>query len=252
MQQAERLVTILELVSTRNAVDVRELARRFDVSQATVRRDLGLLEEQRLLRRSHGGAYAADVTLELPLRYRAERHHEQKRRIAAAAVDRLTDRMVVGFTGGTTTTEVARSIAGLRALTIVTNALNIAGELAMRSDLTLVVTGGTARPESYELVGPVAEQQLSRLNLDVAFIGVDGLAVNAGLTTHQEVEAHTNRTMIERARTVIVVADGSKLGRAAFARICDIDAVDEVITDASAAMESVAGLRDAGLTVTLV
>jgi len=139
-----------------------------------------------------------------------------------------------------------------RGITVVTNALNIAGELAIRADVKLVVTGGTARAESYELVGPVAEQALERLNLDVAFVGVDGITVEAGLTTHHEVEAHTNRTMIDRARRVVVVTDSSKLGRVAFAQMCPIDMVDELITDDGAAGTAIRGIQEAGVTVTVV
>jgi DeoR family transcriptional regulator of aga operon len=158
----------------------------------------------------------------------------------------------VGFTGGTTTTEVARSMLDRRGLTVVTNALNIAGELAIRSDLKLVVTGGTARPESYELVGPSAERALDDVNLDLAIVGVDGVTVAEGLTTHHEVEAHTNRVLLERARTVIAVADSSKIGRVAFARICSLEAVDELITDQAADPSAVASMREAGVVVTTV
>ena len=101
----------------------------------------------------------------------------------------------------------------------------------MRPNLKLVVTGGVARPESYELVGPLAEATLSGLYLDIVLVGVDGIAARAGLTTHHEVEAHTNRALIARARRVVVVADSSKIGQVAFARICGLDPVDELITD---------------------
>ncbi len=252
MQRAQRLAAILDVVATQYAVDARELAREFDVSPATIRRDLALLDEQRLLRRSHGGALTRDVALELPLRYRAGQHHDEKIRIATEAVTRVTDGAVVGLTGGTTTTEVARALTGRKGLTVVTNALNISGELAIRRDLTLVVTGGTARPESYELVGPAADQNLARLNLDVAFVGVDGIGVLDGLTTHHETEAHTNRAMIDRARHTVVVADSSKLGETAFARICAIDTVDELITDTKADASIVGELIEVGLAVTTV
>ena len=114
------------------------------------------------------------------------------------------------------------------------------------------MTGGVARPESYELVGPLAEQSLAELNLDVVFLGVDGITPEAGLTTHHEVEAHTNRALIERATRSVVVADSSKLGKAAFARICTIDRVGELITDQGADPEAVDALRSAGLGVTIV
>ena len=112
-----------------------------------MRRDLELLEERHLLTRTHGGAAAAGLLLDLPLRYGAGSHRAVKQRIAAAAVERVTGEVtVVGFTGGTTTTEVARALADRPGLTIVTNALNIASELALRRNLKLFVTGGIARP----------------------------------------------------------------------------------------------------------
>ena len=251
MRQAERLSVVLETLGSDGAVDVATLVGRLGVSPATIRRDLQLLEEHRMLTRTHGGAVAHDVLYELPLRYKAARHQAEKKRIAAEAARRVTDGAVVGLTGGTTTTEVARALLDLRAITVVTNALNIAGELAIRADLKLVVTGGTARTESYELVGPAAEQALERVNLDLAFVGVDGIAVEAGLTTHHEIEAQTNRALIERARHVVVVTDSSKLGRIAFAQICPLDAVDELITDAGASPETLREISDTGVAITV-
>jgi DeoR family transcriptional regulator of aga operon len=252
MRQADRLSAIIERLAADGSVDVTDLVARLGVSPATARRDLHLLEDQRMLSRTHGGAVARDLLYELPLRYKAARHQREKRRIAAEAATRVADGAVVGLTGGTTTTEVARAVVDRRRITVVTNALNIAGELAIRTDLKLVVTGGTARSESYELVGPVAEQALERLNLDVAFVGVDGIDVSAGLTTHHEIEAHTNRSMIERARRVVVVTDSSKLGRVAFAQICAVDAVHELITDDAAPSDIASAITDAGVTVTQV
>jgi DeoR family transcriptional regulator of aga operon len=252
MRQADRLGAILEEIADGGSVDVVSLGRRLHASSATIRRDLDLLEQQRLLTRTHGGAVARGVAYELPLRYKAGRHSEEKRRIAAEAARRVSDGMAVGLTGGTTTTEVARAIAVRERLTVVTNALNIAGELAIRRDLKLVVTGGWARSESYELVGPLAERSLEGLNLDVAFLGVDGVSAPAGLTTHHDVEAHTNHALIERARLAIAVADGSKVGRASFVRICPIDGVDELITDDGADPVALERIREAGVEVSIV
>jgi DeoR family transcriptional regulator of aga operon len=250
MRQSERLDTILERLSEQGSVAVTGLARDLGVSMATIRRDLELLESQRLLSRTHGGAVSHGVLYELPLRYRAGRHEAEKHRIAEAAAARLGDARVVGLTGGTTTTEVARRIAG-RTLTVVTNALNIAAELAMRPNLKLIATGGVARSESYELVGPMADATLDGLNLDVVFVGVDG-ASRAGMTTHHDVEAHTNRRMIERARRVVVVCDASKIGRSALAVICPARQVDELITDTDASEDGLDELRAAGVRVITV
>jgi DeoR family transcriptional regulator of aga operon len=252
MRQAERVGAILEHLSEHGSVSVADLAAELAVSPATIRRDLELLDDQRLLTRTHGGAVAQGVLYELPLRYKTARHQEEKRRIAAEAASRVADGEAVGLTGGTTTTEVARVLVERQRLTVVTNALNIASELAIRPNLKLVVTGGWARSESYELVGPIAEQSLAGLNLDTVFLGVDGISFEAGLMTHHEVEAHTNLALMERARRSVVVADSSKIGRTAFARICAIERVHELITDGAADDGAVAAIREAGVAVTVV
>jgi DeoR family transcriptional regulator, aga operon transcriptional repressor len=252
VRQSGRLGAILERLSNGGSVAVIDLSRELGVSTATVRRDLQLLEEQRLLARTHGGAVAQGLVYELPLRYKGARHQDEKRRIADAAAASVADGTAIGLTGGTTTTEVARALATRERLTIVTNALNIASELAVRPNLKLLVTGGVARAESYELVGPLAEQSLAGVNLDAVFLGVDGVSLAAGLTTHHEVEAHTNLALIARARRTVVVADSSKIGRVAFARICALDLVDELITDTAADPEMLRAIEDAGVAVTAV
>jgi DeoR family transcriptional regulator of aga operon len=252
MRQADRLGAILERLAGNGSVSVTEIAGDLDVSAATIRRDLELLESQRLLARTHGGAIAHGVLYELPLRYKSARNQQQKVRIAREAGARIAEGAAVGLTGGTTTTEVARTLADRPRITVVTNALNIASELAVRPNLKLVVTGGVARSESYELVGPLAEQSLADLNLDVVFIGVDGIDPDAGLTTHHEVEARTNRSLLERTHRVVVVADSSKIGQVAFARICPLSAVTEMITDTGADREMLERISEAGVQVTTV
>jgi DeoR family transcriptional regulator of aga operon len=250
MNRAARLSAILERLADGGSLGVADLAQDLAVSQATVRRDLVILEQQRLLARTHGGAIAHAVSYELPLRYKGVRHAEGKRRIAREAAAYVSEGMAVGLTGGTTATEVARALADQQKLTIVTNALNIASELAVRPKLKLIATGGLVRSESYEMSGPIAESSLTGLNLDVAFIGVDGIDAKAGCTTYQEV--HTNGIMIKCAKRVVVVADSSKIGRVAFARICEIDAVSELITDLPADMEAVRALTESGVHVKFV
>jgi DeoR family transcriptional regulator, aga operon transcriptional repressor len=242
----------LERLSDGGSVGVSDLSRDLSVSPATIRRDLHMLERQKLLARTHGGAMAERVLYELPLRYKGAQHRDEKRRIATVAIERIPDGAAVGLTGGTTTTEVARALADRTGLTVVTNALNIASELAIRPNLKLVVTGGVARSESYELVGPLAEESLSDLNLDIVFVGVDGIDLQAGLTTHHEVEAHTNRALIDRSRYSVVVADSSKIGRVGFARICELSKIDEIITDGAADPDVLHAVREAGVRVTTV
>jgi len=226
---------------------VAAVASEFDVSSATVRRDLRTLHEQGLLVRTHGGAVPSDLDLELPVRYRTSLRRSEKRRIALAAADLVPDGAVVGLTGGTTTTELARVLSDRNGCTIVTNALNIASEMVLRSSIRLVVIGGSARHASYELVGPSAELMLARYHLDVAFIGTDGITLSGGCTTHDEMEAQTDRAFLGRSRRVVVVADSSKLGHTAFAHICDVSEIDDLITDSEADPEQLKELADAGV-----
>jgi DeoR family transcriptional regulator of aga operon len=252
MRQEDRLGLILEQLNQHTSVAVPDLARRLSVSEASVRRDLRLLEEQQLLTRTYGGAVASGVLYELPMRYRGGQRQGAKRAIARRALELVPDDVVsIGLNGGSTTTEVARALARSRQhrLRVVTNALNIASELAVRPQIDLVVCGGSARAESYELVGPIAEATLAGLNLEVAILGVDGVSAKAGLTTHHEVEAQTNWAMLNAAERVVVVADGTKIGRRAFARISPLAQVSDVVTDSTADPAAVADLRRAGVTV---
>ncbi|MCP2268500.1 DeoR/GlpR family DNA-binding transcription regulator [Actinokineospora diospyrosa] len=257
MDRYERLSTLLDMLGQRGKVDVDDLADELAVSAATIRRDLDHLAEQQLLTRTRGGAVANNVAYDLPLRYKTARHASEKERIGKAAAAMVGRGTVVGLNGGTTTTEIARALA-IRpdfsqsdepALTVVTNALNIANELAVRPHVKIVVTGGVARPQSFELSGPLATRILDEITLDVVFLGVDAVDPVHGAYAHHEGEASINRLMAERARKVVVIADSSKLGRHAFAQICPVSAMRLLITDSAAAADSVAAFQDAGVEV---
>ncbi|HEX4706044.1 MAG TPA: DeoR/GlpR family DNA-binding transcription regulator [Pseudonocardiaceae bacterium] len=258
MDRHGRLSALLEIIGRQGRVDVDDLAAELDVSAATIRRDLDHLAEQQLLSRTRGGAVANNVAYDLPLRYKAARHAPEKERIARAAAALVEPGSVVGLNGGTTTTEVARALAtrsdmSVRAdgpaLTVVTNALNIANELAVRPQVKIVVTGGVARPQSFELTGPLATLILAEITLDVVFLGVDALDPRLGAYAHHEGEASINRMMAQRARQVVVVADSSKLGRQAFAQICPTSAVRTLITDSGAPDAVVAMFESEGVSV---
>ena len=253
LRRADRFAAILERLSADRSLGVGELAASFGVSQATLRRDLQILDEQHLVNRIHGGVLAQEVSHELPVRYRDAHHKEQKQRIAAEAVRRIpSGPIAIGLTGGTTTSEVARLLVDRADLTVITNALNIATELAIWPLVKLVVTGGRSRPQSYELVGQWAEHTIRGLNVGIAIVGTDGISADGGLTTHDEVEAQTNAVLISRAKRTIVVADGSKVGRVLLARITSLDDVDELITDDSADSTALGAVRAAGVDVTVV
>ncbi|MBZ3901725.1 DeoR/GlpR family DNA-binding transcription regulator [Streptomyces griseiscabiei] len=259
MSRDARWQTLLELLVERGRLDVEEVAAELGVSAATIRRDFDGLAEQQMLVRTRGGAVVHGVSYELPLRYKTARRATEKQRVARAVADLVAPGEAVGLTGGTTTTEVARALAlrgdlasGAPALTVVTNALNIACELAVRPQFKIVVTGGVARAQSYELVGPLAGGVLDRITLDVAVLGVVALDVVHGAAAHDEAEAAVNRLLCERARRVVVAADSSKLGQRAFAWICATESVDTLVTDSAAAPETVRRFEEAGVRVIAV
>ncbi|WP_328618347.1 DeoR/GlpR family DNA-binding transcription regulator [Amycolatopsis sp. NBC_00355] len=261
MARHERLSTLLDMLGQREKIDVEDVAEELSVSAATIRRDLDHLAEQQLLTRTRGGAVANDLAYDLPLRYKTARHVPEKQRISNAAAAFAAKGMVVGLNGGTTTAGVARALAirsdlsgrgDAPGITVVTNALNIAHELAVRPNVKIVVTGGVARPQSFELSGPLATRVLSELTIDLLFLGVDAFDPDAGAFAHHEGEASINRLMVERAERVVAVADGSKLGRRAFARICETTQVHALVTDEEADPEIVRAFEAAGVEVQAV
>jgi DeoR family transcriptional regulator of aga operon len=254
--QQQRLNALLDLVTERGNISIAEISEALDVSLATARRDLTTLAHQRLVTRTHGGATALGAGYELPLQYKIARQADAKLAIARATAELIDPGQVVGFNGGTTTTEVARTLArserfivdeGGSGLTIVTNALNIAYELSVRPHVKLVVTGGVARRQSYELVGPLDATNLGLLAIDVAVLGVDGLNATFGATTIHESEAVVSRGFALAARRTIVVADATKMSKSAFARIFPLPQIDVLVTDAAPPAELAAALQDAGV-----
>jgi DeoR family transcriptional regulator, aga operon transcriptional repressor len=249
---------LLELLTSDGRISVEDAADRLAVSQATIRRDFDQLAQQQMITRTRGGAVANGVSYDLPLRYKTAKHSAEKQRIGEAAARLVEPGTVVGLNGGTTMTEVARALAvrsdlnsrgdGAQ-LTVVTNALNIANELLVRSQMKIVVTGGVVRPQSFELVGPLGGALLTEVTLDVVLLGVDALDVELGAAAHHEGEAAMNSLMVARAKRVVVIADSSKLGGHAFARICPISKVETLVTDSGATTGTVEQFHAAGVHV---
>ncbi|TDE95097.1 DeoR/GlpR transcriptional regulator [Occultella glacieicola] len=241
MRQQARLDQILATISSQDRISVEQIADLSGTSLATARRDLSVLTARGLVTRTHGGAVAVASGYELPMAYRLARNAPAKRAIGAAAAALVAAGDVVGLTGGTTTSELGRALAARPDLvprvgtgvTVMTNALNIAYELAIRPHVKLVMTGGVARPQTFELVGPIAADTLSDVVIDIAFIGVDGLDASRGATTTDEAEADVNHRMLGAARRVVVVADATKFDHAAFARTCTLTEIHTLVTDAA-------------------
>ena len=258
MSRYQRWNTLLDLLPADGQLTVADAAQALGVSQATIRRDMDQLARQQLVTRTRGGVIAGYVSYDLPLRYKTARHAPEKQRIGRAAAALVAAGASVALNGGTTTSEVARALAtrpdlqdgtGTPAVTVVTNAMNIANELAVRQHVKIVVTGGVTRSQSYELIGPFATLVLDQLALDWAILGVNGLDPVAGATAHHEGEASINHLMATRAAQVMIVTDSSKLGERAFARVCALDEIDVIVTDQNAAPATLAAFTERGIRV---
>ena len=177
-------------------------------------------------------------------------HRREKIRIAEAAAAMVQEGQVVILDSGTTTTAIARALRGFHNLTVVTNAVTIASELA-GADVEVILTGGTLRRNSFSLVGPIAEDMLRRLNADILFLGVDGFDVHYGLSTPNLLEAKVNRIMVEISKKVVAVCDASKFGRRSLSQILPPSELHHVITDRGAPRSDIEVLMNAGIEVTL-
>jgi DeoR family transcriptional regulator of aga operon len=240
MGRNERINRILELVSKTGAIDVETTSHALKVSLATIRRDFDELSNRQLVTRTHGGIQASGAAYDLPIRYKTAKEDRGKQRIARVAAAMVEKGYRIGVNGGTTTTELARELSAshrLRpsdsdiGLTVVTNAINIATEMVIQPHIKIVVTGGIARPQSYELIGDFASGLLDGLILDIAFLGVNGVDAEVGATATHEGEAKIDQLIADAAKKVVVVATADKIGYQAFARICRPAQIDMIITD---------------------
>jgi DeoR family transcriptional regulator, aga operon transcriptional repressor len=253
MLSEERRRATLELLQSDGRVLVRDLAKRFHTSLITIRKDLEFLHHQGQLVRTHGGALPVKTgaLMDSSLQEKERMHRPEKMRIAAAAARMIGTGQVIILDSGTTTTAIARSCRHSKNLTVITNAINIAAELA-DSQVEVILTGGVLRKNSFSLVGPLAEDTLRKLSADLLFLAVDGFDVNYGLTTPNLLEARVNRAMAESARRTIVVCDSSKFGRRSLSLILPTSAIHETITDKNILKRDLKALRDANVDLTVV
>jgi DeoR/GlpR family transcriptional regulator of sugar metabolism len=228
----EREQRILELLREAHVVSVVDLSRALEVSAATVRRDLQSMHERKLLQRVRGGAARRPVMRTEPLFQDKEGLNTQaKKAIARAALALIEDHDRIYLDGGSTVLMLARLLDERKDLTVVTNSLMAAGEL-MSTSHRLVLVGGEFRPLSRTLVGPLTASVIHSIHVDKAFMGTIGFTLEDGMTTTDPQEAFTKARIMERAHQVILLADGSKLGVASFARSGAADDVDVLITEA--------------------
>ncbi|MGB9803409.1 DeoR/GlpR family DNA-binding transcription regulator [Desulfofundulus sp.] len=245
----ERRQKILELLERDQVVKVPDLSAYFNVSEATIRRDLQELEEAGYLKRTHGGAISNQAaTFEPSLAEKEDQYQAEKIAIAEIAVQLVQEGDTVMLDAGSTTLQIARRLKHRKNITIVTNAVNIACELAA-GNTEVILLGGNLRQRTLSLVGPITENILSGLYVDKLFLATNGVDLKKGLTTPNLAEAQTKRAMLNSAGEVILVADHSKFGRVSFSHICNLDRIDCLITDNGAPDAFLATLKKQGLRV---
>lgn len=249
----ERRRHILELIQSQGRALVSDLSEQLNISQITIRKDLDHLQSKGVIQRSHGGALRvqSSALIDPTLQEKQKHNFREKERIAAAAVKMVEEGQCIILDSGTTTTAVAERLKRFKQLTIITNAVNIAAELA-GTDFEVILVGGTMRKNSFSLVGPLAEDNLEEMHADILFLGVDGFDLEVGITTPNFLESRVNRAMVKAARQVVAVCDSSKFSRRSLSRIALPGAIHHVITDQNLPKDIQEALRAMGIALTLV
>jgi DeoR/GlpR family transcriptional regulator of sugar metabolism len=251
----ERRRKILDLLAKDGRVTITDLVERFEVSSVTARADLDELAESGALIRSHGGAVRQlDPVQDYPVSFKETIHQAEKVRIGQAAARLVKPNQTTIIDSGTTTLQVARQIRlqKLKNITVVTNALNIASELAAATNVSLIMIGGILRQLSNAFVGPQAERMIGELHADHSFLGVDGLDFDVGPTTPDILEAQLNGLMIKVSAEVTIVADASKIGRRSLSIIGNLSSIRRLITDNRVSPDAVRTFESKGLEVLVV
>lgn len=249
----ERQLAIARYVEDHGRARVTDLAERFGVSRVTIRKDLDVLADRNLVLRTHGGAIAPRVRRQdLTYEVRDQMQQEEKAAIGAIAAGLVSDGESIIVDASTTGLYVARELMHRgtgQSITLVTNSIRIASELAERPDISVLLMGGRVRGRSLSLVGHLGDAVLERVNVQKAFLGAAGFTLEEGLTETTEEEALIKRAMVAAVREVYAIVDSSKWGRVAQATFCRVEAIHGVISDAGAPAGMVAELEGRGIMV---
>lgn len=252
MSRQDRLDRVAALVQASGRTRVVQLAEHLDVSEMTIRRDLEELEAQGIVTRVHGGAISSvSRSFEPGFAARSKLNLEAKQRIGRAAAELIRDTENVIIDAGTTTMHVVEGLRPDIRIRVMALSLRIADALAEMPNVTLMIPGGTVRPHERSLIGPTATRPFAELAFDTLILTSGGVDVEAGVTEYEYDDAETKLAAIRSAKRTILVADHSKLGAVAFVRLCSVESIDVIVTDADAPAAHVAALRQASVEVIL-
>ena len=229
---SERRESILKKLREFSSVSVIQLAEEYNTSKVTIRNDLDSLEKKDLLIRSHGGAMQKNVSaIESLNSLKSSLHVNEKKAISKAALSFVSngDSLIIG--AGTTTEQLVRRLDVFTDLFVITNGLNILLAMPRNDNISIVSTGGNLQQNSLSLYGSLAEDSIEKYHVSKMIVGIDGLNIEGGITTHSEHEAQFYKAMLKATEKCIVVADSSKLGKISVHKIMPCSAIDVLITD---------------------
>jgi DeoR/GlpR family transcriptional regulator of sugar metabolism len=229
----QRRDKILELLKEDGSAKVIDLAKIFKVTEVTVRQDLEKLEKDGLLVREHGGAFLKNIKDQVSSFSLANQSNmDKKALIADKCLEFIESGDTIILDSGSTTTEIAKRLKGIKHLTVITNALNIALMLGAEPGIEVIMTGGEFKPPTLSLTGQKAADFFKGINVQKLFLATAGLSLKYGLTYPSISDLVVKKAMIESAETTYLVADSTKIGMSAFASLGSLSLIDYIITDA--------------------
>jgi DeoR family transcriptional regulator of aga operon len=250
MTITDRHELILKILQESGRVSIQELSDLIKVSGVTIRKDLKLLEDKKLLFRTRGGGSLTNpYTIERPINEKELINAEEKKRIAKAAIKLIGQNDSIMIGSGTTVFEIARFLNPAQHLTVITPAAKVTLELSGRRNVEVFQLGGIVRPNSSSVAGAHAERLLEDISCGVLFLGVDGIDLDFGFSITNIAEATLNQKMIETAQVVAILADSTKFGKRGLGRICDFEQVHYVVTDNKVPTNAVKALEERGIQV---
>ena len=244
---------ILERLQVEKYVEVSDLCKSLNVSSVTIRKDLKILEEKGLLFRTHGGASLDNPYInDRPVNEKEKISVSEKSEIAEAAAQLILENDSIMIASGTTVQALARCIKPKGKLTVITSSLNVTLELIKFKEVEVLQLGGYVRHSSSSVVGNYAAYILDNISCSKLFLSVDGIDLEYGLSTTHLEEAQLNKRMLSAAQKIILLVDSSKFGKKSFAKICDLEQIDEIITDKGISQSLIEKLEEKGITVTVI
>lgn len=254
MLKEKRISIILEEVRQKGAVSLDEVSTLTNTSRSTIRRDIEELEAQNVLKRVRGGAVAESGTssTEPSFSTRQVMYAEEKRRIAKAARSLVKPHETLFLGGGTTIHEFSKTLGDVSPLYVATNDLVSATELSQRTNVDLMVLGGSLRKSHYSMHGYFTENIIGQIHADKAFIGIDAVDFSLGYMNFSTEEIQTNKLMIQNSQEAIILCDHSKFQKIAFVNICHFEDIDLLITGKEIREEDLEKLHSLGVKVMVV